>query len=102
MQGSHDMARALTFMVLVLSNLTLILSNRSWQMPVWRQALAGNRPLRWAVLGTLVLLVAVLGVPQLGALFAFALPTGPMLLTGVAVAVLGLLWFEAVKKVQSC
>ena len=49
------------------------------------------------VLATAVMLACVLGVPAISRLFAFA-PPGPALLAlGLGAAVLGLLWFEAVK-----
>ncbi len=99
--ASAEMARALTFMVLVLSNLGLIQANRSWSGTAWPNAGAGagaaNRYFGWIALATLALLGCVLGVAQIRSLFAFDLPTPTMLLAGVGVALLGLLWFEAVK-----
>ena len=101
--ASDEMARALTFMVLVLSNLGLIQANRSWSGTAWPNAGAGagagaaNRYFGWIALATLALLGCVLGVAQIRSLFAFDLPTPTMLLAGVGVALLGLLWFESVK-----
>ncbi|MBT9457452.1 MAG: cation-translocating P-type ATPase [Burkholderiaceae bacterium] len=94
---SDAAARALSFMVLVLSNLTLIQANRRWGRS--RQAGPGqaNRQFVWIALATVLLLAAALGVPGLSALFAFERPSPLLLLAGLGVVLLGLLWFEAVK-----
>ena len=93
--GSDDMARALTFTVLVLSNLGLIHTNRSWGLGSRRSSGESNRYFGWIAAATLALLGCVLGIPAVSGLFAFARPSAPMLLAGVGVALLCLLWFEA-------
>ena len=95
--NSDGMARALTFMVLVLSNLGLIHANRSWGHANWRASAASNAHFRWITLATLALLGCVLGIPDVSRLFAFARPTSAMLLAGVGVSLMSLLWFEGVK-----
>ena len=95
--GSDDMARALTFAVLVLSNLGLIHVNRFWSRAALRAGGPVNAAFGWITAATVVLLGVVLGIPAIGRLFAFVTPTLPMLAAGVGVAMLALLWFEAVK-----
>ena len=95
--SSDDVARAMTFTVLVLSNLGLIHANRTWKPDTWRGPQTVNRQFRWISLATLALLGAVLGVAPIRSLFAFA-ALGPLqLLTCAGVAFTGLLWFKAVK-----
>jgi len=94
---SDAAARALSFMVLVLSNLSLIQSNRRWGKPGLSGPGQANRQFVWIALATVLLLAAVLGVPGLSTLFAFERPSPPLLLAGLGVVLLGLLWFEAVK-----
>ncbi len=94
---SDDMARALTFMVLVLSNLGLIHANRSWGRTSWRASSTFNGHFGWITLATLVLLGCVLAVPEISRLFSFVQPRPDMLLAGIAMALLSLLWFEGVK-----
>jgi Ca2+-transporting ATPase len=94
---SDDMARAATFMVLVLSNLGLIHANRLWGRTIKRGPTAFNRHFAWVTLGTLVLLGCVLGIPEVSQLFAFIRPTPPILLASAGVAMLSLLWFQCVK-----
>ena len=98
---SDDVARALTFMVLVLSNLALIYVNRSWSFVSWRDPGASNSSFGWITLATLALLGSVLGIPAISRLFAFATPTPLLLVAGVGVALAGLLWFEGVKRMSA-
>ncbi|CAN5235002.1 HAD-IC family P-type ATPase [soil metagenome] len=95
--GRDDMARALTFVVLVLSNLALIHSNRSWGRTAWRSGAAPNSPFGWIALGTLGLLAVVLAVPAASRMFAFVTPPPILLCAAVGMAASSLLWFEAVK-----
>ena len=95
-----DTARALTFVVLVLSNLGLIHANRCWGRMGLIGNAASNRQFGWIALAALAVLAAVLGVPVLGRLFSFAAPPPLMLLAAVGMAGLSLVWFEAVKRVQ--
>jgi P-type Ca2+ transporter type 2C len=95
--GSDDIARALTFAVLVLSNLGLIHVNRFWSRAALRAGGPVNAAFGWITAATVVLLGVVLGITAIARLFAFVTPTLPMLAAGVGVAMLALLWFEAVK-----
>ena len=94
---SDGTARAVTFMVLVLSNLGLIHANRSWGRATWHGPSASNRHLAWITLGTVALLACVLSIPAVSRLFAFIRPTLPMLLAGAGVAVVSMVWFQGVK-----
>jgi len=93
---SDDMARAVTFMALVLSNLGLIHANRSWRGASWWGAHAPNRFFGWITLATVALLTCVLSIPVVSQLFAFTAPTLSMLLVGTGVALASLIWFQGV------
>jgi Ca2+-transporting ATPase len=96
--GSDDLARAITFMVLVLANLGLIYTNRSWERLIWRRGpRASNRSFTWITVGTLAWLGLVLSIPPISRLFAFGTLTIPTLLLGAGIALLSLIWFQAVK-----
>lgn len=97
---SDDVARAMTFYVLVLSNLGLIFSNRFWSQPALLASDAkggSNQAFLWIAVATLAVLAGILGVPMVSGLFSFATPTPIMLLAGIGSALLSLLWFETVK-----
>jgi Ca2+-transporting ATPase len=94
------MARAVTFVVLILCNLGLIHANRSWGRTALLGHAGSNRQFGWIAAGTVAMLGVVLGVPAVSVLFSFALPTPAMLAAAVGAAVLGLAWFESVKRFQ--
>ncbi len=93
---TDDAARALTFTVLVLSNLGLIHANRSWE----RGASRHHGAFLWIATGTLALLAGTLAIGPVRQLFSFALPAAPLLAAGLGAAVTSFLWFTAVKRVQ--
>jgi Ca2+-transporting ATPase len=95
-----DMARALTFVVLVLSNLGLIHANRSWGHTALLGNAESNLQFGWIAGGTVAVLGAVLGLPAIGRLFSFAAPPPEMLLAALGAAGLGMVWFESVKRIQ--
>jgi Ca2+-transporting ATPase len=93
-------ARTIAFTILVLSNLALILTNRSWNAPVGRVR-APNAALRWVVGGTLAFLAGALYVPALRHLFRFNVMHAPDIAICAGAALLGTAWFEAFKAVRS-
>ena len=95
---SDDVARTVTFVALVLSDLMLIQANRLWKYSSPRRPGTSNPYYRWIVLGTLGLLGIVLAIPAITRLFVFEVPTSIMLLAGASVALPSLLWFEGVKR----
>ena len=94
---SDDVARAMTFSVLVLSNLALIFANRFWNQSTLLAHGGSNHAFVWIAVATVTVLGGILRIPVLSGLFSFATPSPVMLLAGVGTAVLSLLWFEAVK-----
>ena len=98
--AGDDMARALTFFVLVLSNLGLIHVNRSWGNTAVLGNAESNSQFAWIAGGAIVVLAVVMGVPAVSRLFAFAAPPTATLLVAAIFVVLGLAWFELVKRVQ--
>jgi Ca2+-transporting ATPase len=96
-----DTARALTFVVLILSNLALIHANRSWGRTAWRGHAESQRQFAWISVGAVLVLGAVLEVPAISRLFSFSAPPLAWLLAAVGLAGLSMVWFEAVKRVQS-
>jgi Ca2+-transporting ATPase len=97
-QGETDeVARGITFTVLVLSNLALIGANRIWDRGrTGARPSEGNPYFAWVFGATLVALAAVLGIPAIRQLFGFGLPGPLMLLAAAALAAMNLLWFMRV------
>ena len=96
--GRSDLeARTLTFTTLVVANLALIFTNRSWSRTIPATLRSPNPALWWVVGGALGLLGAVLYVPGLRDLFHFAPPRPADLAIGLVAGVASILWFEGLK-----
>jgi Ca2+-transporting ATPase len=93
-------ARALTFTTLIVANLALILTNRSWSRTLWASLRVTNRALWWVVASALGMLGAVLYVPALREIFRMAPLHGDDLLLCLGAGVVGVVWFEVVKMMR--
>lgn len=97
-----DVVRALTFATLVVTNLALILVNRSWRLSmVLALVERKNRTLIWILGIASLFLVLLLTVPALRELFRF----GPILasdaLIVIAAGFISVLWFEIYKFIMA-
>jgi P-type Ca2+ transporter type 2C len=89
--------RALTYTTLILANLGLIMSNRSWTRTILATLTAKNSAFSWVLSGAVVFLGLVLYVPALQRLFGFS-TIGPLeLLICAAAALISISWFEIFK-----
>jgi Ca2+-transporting ATPase len=89
--------RTMTFFTIVIANLCLILTNRSWSETLLHSLRSPNRALRWVFAGTISCLIAVLYIPQLQDLFRFAAVPLPDLVLCAGLGVLSIVWFEIYK-----
>jgi Ca2+-transporting ATPase len=95
-QGEQE-ARALTFTTLIVANLGLIFTNRSWSASALASLRTPNAALWWIVGGALAALGLVLYVPVLRELFRFAVLHPDDLALCLAAGVFSVLWFEVLK-----
>ncbi len=90
-------ARTIAFATLVIGNLMLILTNRSWSRIILATLRVPNPALWWVISGAFGVLALIISVPFLQSLFRF----GPLNLFDVTACVVGgglsLLWFEVWK-----
>ena len=89
--------RTMTFITIVLANLLLILTNRSWSETIISTIRTPNTAMRWVFAGTICSLVLILAIPALRDLFRFSLIPVEELVTCVLAASVSVLWFEAWK-----
>jgi len=97
---SENNARGLTFAALVVANLALILTNRSWSRTILATLKEPNAALWWVVGGAVVFLGLVLSVPVLQNLFHFAPLHGLDLAVCLLAGAVSILWFEILKLVR--
>ncbi len=95
-QGEAD-ARALAFTTLMIGNLALIWTNRSWSRTVFSTLRSNNKALWSVTIGAASFLTIALSVPPVRELFRFS----RLHLIDIAICLLGgaagVVWFEAVK-----
>jgi P-type Ca2+ transporter type 2C len=92
--------RALTYTTLILANLGLIISNRSWTRTMLSTLTARNSAFSWVLSGALVFLGLILYVPALQRLFGFSTIDPLELLICAAAALISISWFEIFKLVR--
>jgi len=97
---SGDSVRGLAFITIVVANLCLILTNRSWLRTIFFTFRVPNPAVCWVVTGAAITLGLILTIPALGRLFHF----GPLHKTDVIMSVLAgvvsIAWFELLKALR--
>jgi len=94
-------ARALTFTTLVVANIGLILTNRSWSETILRTMTRPNKALWWVLGGAAVFLGVALYAPWVRGLFKFESLHATDLAICLGAGVLSILWFEGLKVFNS-
>ena len=90
----------MAFITLIISNLCLILTNRSWSKLILTSLKEPNRALFWVLGGALVFLGSIVFVPPLQALFHFAPMHSIDILIALGAGIASILWFELVKMIS--
>jgi len=90
-------ARAIAFTSLIVANLSLILTNRSWTRGLLQTMRTRNAPLWWLVAGTFCVIALVIYVPFLRRLFQFAPLHVDDLAFCLTAGLSSILWFEVAK-----
>jgi len=63
--------RTLTFVTLIVSNIAVIISNRSWTSGFFKILATPNKAVTWIVGGAILFLILILNIPFLLDLFQF-------------------------------
>jgi Ca2+-transporting ATPase len=98
MEGFNESeVRTLTFTTIVVANLFLILTNRSWSETIVTTLRTPNKAMWYVFAGTIISLLLVLYVPVLQSLFGFGTVPFTDLITAAVAGALGIVWFEGFK-----
>ena len=87
----------MTFTTIVIADLGLILTNRSWSETIFANLLSPNTALVYVFVGTVISLALVLYVPFLQDLFRFGALTAADLALCAVAGIISILWFEIFK-----
>jgi Ca2+-transporting ATPase len=93
----EDSARALCFTTLIVANLALILTNRSWSNTIIENISSPNTALWWVIGGALLFLGLVLFIPPLQKLFGFGTLHWNDIIICFLAGIISILWFEVLK-----
>jgi Ca2+-transporting ATPase len=97
---SETEVRALTFTTLIIANLGLILTNRSWTRTIPEMFACTNKALVWILVFVVVFLGLVLYVPFLREMFHFSVLHVNDLLICLGAGIVSILWFEIFKMIK--
>lgn len=97
MSHNENEARAFAFTTLIISNLCLILANRSWDSTIFSTLKVKNSALWMVITGALVFLALSLYVPFLQGIFKFGILHPVDVLICVGAAFTSIAWFEILK-----
>jgi len=95
-QGELE-ARTLAFTTLIIANLGLMMTNRSWTSTIGNIHQASNAALWWVTGGAVVFLGLVLNIPFLREIFRFSLIHPVDVVICVSAGILSVVWFELFK-----
>jgi Ca2+-transporting ATPase len=90
-------ARAFSFTTLIIANLGLIFTNRSWSRTILATLRSPNAALWWVLAGAVAFLALVLYVPFLRVLFRFAPLGAADVAICLAAGAASIMWFEGFK-----
>lgn len=95
-----EAARTLSFTTLIIANLGLILTNRSWSLPISQSIRTPNSALWWVMGGALLFLGLVLFFPPMRELFQFTTVHPTDLVLSILLGFVSILWFEGLKTIK--
>jgi Ca2+-transporting ATPase len=94
---SSNEVRAMAFTTLIVSNIAVILTNRSWTRNIFEIIATVNKAVKWVVGGAILFLLIVLEVPFFMDLFQFDRLHFTDILICTAAGMSTILWFELYK-----
>jgi Ca2+-transporting ATPase len=97
---SEKSVRTLTFVTLIVSNISAILSNRSWTSGFFRILLTPNKAVKWIIGGAIIFMILILNIPFLLDLFQFERIGYLELLVCTLAGFSSIIWFEIYKMVK--
>ena len=95
-RGENE-ARALAYATLVIANLGLIMTNRSWSRSLLTRGESPNYALLWVIGGGTVFLALALYLPVLRNLFRFSFLHANDIALCLGAGIVSIAWFEGLK-----
>ncbi|MEI6755077.1 MAG: cation-translocating P-type ATPase [Paludibacter sp.] len=96
-----NQVRAMAFTTLIISNIAIILTNRSWTDNIFKIIATPNKAVFWVLGGAIFFLTLILNVPFFLDLFQFEKISLVNLLICIVAGISTIVWFEVYKLVKS-
>jgi len=93
--------RAMAFTTLIISNIAVILTNRSWLDNIFKIIATPNKAVLWVVGGAIFFLALILNVPFFLELFQFEQLAWVNILICIVAGITPIIWFEIYKFIKS-
>ena len=93
----ENQARALAFTSLIVANLGLIMTNRSWTRTIFSSLRTPNTAVFWVFSGAIILMAIVLFVPSVRTIFKFSYLHAIDIIICIAAGIISIIWFEILK-----
>ena len=95
---SDGAVRAMSFVTLIVSNIAIILSNRSWSESIIKILTTPNKTVKWVVGGAVFFLILILNIPFLLDLFQFERISLIEAVVCLFIGFVSITWFELYKR----
>jgi Ca2+-transporting ATPase len=92
--------RAMAFLTLIVSNIAVILTNRSWTDNIFKIVVTPNKAVTWVVGGAIFFLILILNIPFFLDLFQFNKPTLINVIICIFAGLSTIIWFEIYKMIK--
>jgi P-type Ca2+ transporter type 2C len=93
----EDEVRGIAYGTLIVANLGLILTNRSWSETIFHTLKRKNKALYWVAAVVSIFLISLFFVPEMRILFKFGMLSPLDLLTCIIAGFISIMWFEGWK-----
>jgi Ca2+-transporting ATPase len=97
---SEGQVRAMSFMTLIVANIAVIMSNRSWTRNIFEVIIIRNKAAGWVIGGAILFMVLVMNIPFFLQLFQFSKIGITDSLICIGTGLLTITWFEVYKVIK--
>jgi Ca2+-transporting ATPase len=92
--------RAMSFMTLIVANISVILSNRSWTRNIFEVLTVRNKAAGWVIGGAVLFMTLIMNIPFFLKLFQFEKIGATDTVICIAAGLLTITWFEVYKTIK--
>ena len=97
---SEGQVRAMSFITLIVANIAVIMSNRSWTRSIFEVITVRNKAAGWVIGGAVLFMILIMNIPFFLQLFQFGKIGITDTLICIAAGLLTITWFEVYKAIK--